>query len=97
MSFFDTVKYSTTEHFLSEKEIKKLVSHLKVQTVNDKDAATIESALIGRRGGDGKISLQQIYETLKHIKQSGEITKYDQAGEMQVFENYFRENFGESC
>lgn len=96
MSFFDAIKYSTKEHYLTEKEIKKLVSHLTVNTVTDKDAVVIESALVGRRGGDGKISLQQIYETLRHLKHSGEISKYDQAGEMQVFENYFRENFGDS-
>lgn len=97
MSFFEIPKYSTKEHYLSEKEIKSLVSHLKVHTVTDKDAETIEAALVGRRGGDGKISLQQIYDVLRRLKHSGEITKYDQTGEMQIFENYFRKNFGDNC
>lgn len=94
--FGPSAKYSKIEHYLTEIEIKKLVSHERVQSVDSKDALIVESAIIARRHGDGKISLQQIYETLLQLKNQGKISKYDKDGVMRVFENYFKEKFGDA-
>ena len=89
MSLFGLgVKYSQVEHQLSEFDIKKLVSHIKVMSVDQHDEGIVESALIARRHGDGKISLQQIYETLTQLKNQNKISLQDRDGLMRVFEEY---------
>lgn len=87
-------RYPTVEHYLSEIEIKKLVSHLTVQSIDSKDEGVIEPALVARRHGDGKISLRQISDTLKQLQNQNKISKYDREGLMRVFENYFNDKFG---
>ena len=91
--FGPTIKYSTTEHQLSEFDIKKFVSHGKVMTLSPADESLIEKAIVARRHGDGKISLQQIYETLLQLFNQRRISKQDKEGVMKVFESYFIEHF----
>lgn len=83
--FGSSAKYSTQEHQLSELEIKKLVSHANVLSVGKSDENIVEQALIARRGSDGKISPQQIYETLLRLQNTYKISKQDKEGLMKIF------------
>lgn len=74
---------------MSELEIKKLVSHANVLSIEKSDENIIEPALVARRGSDGKISLQQIYETLLHLQNTYKISRQDKEGLMRVFAEHF--------
>lgn len=91
MGFFDPVHYSTDEHFLPEHEVRRLVTYLHVPTLEPhlEREKLIQDALLARRHGDGKISLQQAYEVLTHLKDTSQITKYDRDGVMTVLKNFF--------
>lgn len=88
-------KYSTHEHPLSELEIKKLVSPYNVDTLKQAEAISVEQAIVARRRGDGKISLQQIYETLTQMKNQNKISIQDRDGLLSDFERYFSEHFNQ--
>jgi len=94
MSLFGpSVLYPIVEHPLSELEIKKLVSPYHVDTLKQAEADLVEQAIVARRHGDGKISLQQIYETLTQLKNQGKISRQDREGLMTDFEQYYKEHF----
>lgn len=88
-TFFSSNKYSTLEKYLSEMEIKKIVSEITVQTLKAAEESAVEQAIAARRHGDGKISLQQIYETLRKLAASGTISKFDRDALMNKFKKYF--------
>ena len=87
--FGSTIKYSQVERLFSEFEIKKMVSPYNVDTLNRPEAGLVEQAIVARRRGDGKISLQQIYETLTQLKNQHKISLQDRDGLMKDFEEYF--------
>ena len=82
-------KYSPIEHALSELEIKRLVSRLNVQSLDQNEEELVENLLISRRKGDGKISLRQIYEVLVKLDYQNKISEVDRKGLMAVFEEHF--------
>ena len=88
-SFFGGIKYSQTEHYLSEIEIRKLVSTIHVNTLKQGEGSLVEEAIITRRHGDGKISLQQIYETLTKLKNQHKISVQDREGLMREFQQHY--------
>ena len=89
MSLFGpSVKYSQVEHQLSEFDIKKLVSRYKVKSLDSDEEDSVEQIIIARRHGDGKISLQQIYETLTRMKNKNQISRQDRDGVMKAFEEH---------
>ncbi len=90
MGWFSSVKYSQEEHPLTEFEVRKYVTYLHVPTFehHPEQAKMVQDAILARRNGDGKISLQQIYETLTHMKDTNQISKYDRDGVMKVLKNY---------
>ena len=88
-------KYPTVEHPLSELEIKKLVSPYHVDTLSQAESGLVEQAIVARRRGDGKISLQQIYETLTQMKNQNKISRQDRDGLLSDFEKYFSEHFNQ--
>ncbi len=89
-SFFGTsIQYSKTEHPFSEFDIKKLVSPYNVRTLQQSEAGLVEQAIVARRRGDGKISLQQIYEVLTQLKNQHKISLQDRDGLMKDFEDHF--------
>lgn len=93
--FGSTIRYSQTEHPFSEFEIKKLVSPYNVSTLKQSEAGLVEQAIVARRRGDGKISLQQIYETLTQLKNQLKISRQDRDGLLSDFEKYFSEHFNQ--
>jgi len=86
-------RYSIKEHPITELEIKRLISHEHVMSLDSQNMSEIEPAIIARRHSDGKISLQQIYEVLTQLKNQNKISKQDREGVMGVFENFFKERF----
>ncbi len=91
MSLFgSSIKYSIVEHQLSEFDIKKLVSHYKVKSLDSNEEDLVEDTIIARRRGDGKISLQQIYEALTQMKDQNKISRQDRDGVMRVFEEFLK-------
>lgn len=89
MSFFGST-YSTTEHSLSSEEIRALVGQSNVPSLTPEQEKLVEDAIRAKRHGDGKISLQQIYEALSDLKHAGKISETDRAGVMHVFKVKFR-------
>ncbi len=90
MGFFNSIHYSQDEHPLTEFEVHKYVTYLHIPTLEhhpDREKM-IQDAILARRKGDGKISLQQMYELLTHMKETNQITKYDREGVMKVLKNY---------
>lgn len=86
-------KYSKTEHSLTTDQIKALVSKVKVRSLTTTEEKLVESVLCQRRRGDGKISLQQVYESLTKLKNQHKISVADRDGLMKVFEEYFDKHF----
>ncbi len=93
--FFSSNKYPTKEHQLSRQTIEALVSRTKVNSLDGAEEGEVEEALDKRRGGDGKISLQQIYESLLKLKNQNKISPTDKDGLMRVFQDYFITEFGD--
>ena len=89
--FGTTIKYSREEKQLSAYDIKRLTSHIKVRSLESSEENIVENALIARRHGDGKISLEQIYKELTKLKNQNKISRYDRDGLMKVFQEHFGE------
>jgi len=90
MGWFSSTTYSTEEHAISSEQIRALVSRSRVSSLTPEQEKLIEDAIREKRHGDGKISLQQIYDALSHLKHAGEISETDRAGVMRVFEKHFK-------
>ena len=94
--FGPTIKYSQREHQLPEIELKKFLSHIHItpgSSVGDADRDAVLASVMARRGGDGSISLQQIYEVLMQLRNQNKITKIDFQTLMKDFEMYYAEHF----
>ena len=74
--FFSTNKYSTKPHQLSKQTIEALVSRTKVNSLDGVEESEVEGALDDRRGSDGKMSLQQIYDELTRLKNLNKKSKF---------------------
>ena len=88
MGFFDNVKYSTDEHPLSEQEVKHHITNIAIPSFQQhpEREKLVQDTILARRHGDGKISLQQIYELLTHLKDCNQITKYDRDAIMKILQ-----------
>lgn len=90
-SFFSASgKYPQNEKPLTEKEIKLLVSRIKIKSLQPEEESLVEQSLLARRGSDGKISLRQIHEVLTKLKNQNKISHYDREGLMEVFEEHLK-------
>lgn len=86
-------QYSKVEHSLPEEKIRLLVSRVKVQSLSQAQEGAVETAIIQRRQGDGKISLFQIYEVLTKMKNNNLLSPVDRDGLVRVFGEYFSSHF----
>ncbi|MDO8626243.1 MAG: hypothetical protein Q7K39_02155 [Candidatus Magasanikbacteria bacterium] len=93
MGFFSSVKYSTVEHYLTEHDVKRVITYIKIPTLasHPERDRLIQDAILGRRRGDGKISLQQIYDVLTSLKNANQITKYDRAEVMKEMKLFYEQ------
>lgn len=78
-------KYSNDEKHLSTKEIKDLVSRIKVRTLDKDEEVLVENEILSRRGSDGKISMRQIEEILRNLMNKNKISRADKEKLIQIF------------
>ncbi len=95
MSFFQDListafggsQYSSKEHFVSEEEIRRLVSQSKVASLSQQEEKNVEEALLHARK-NGNISVQKIDHVLKNLEHQRKISSIDREGIVRVFKNY---------
>jgi len=81
-------RYSRIEKPISAQEIKQLVSRFKIRSLISEEESLVENELIARRRGNGKISLQQVYDLLTKLKNQNKISQVDRDGLLSVFEEH---------
>ncbi|HSR89384.1 MAG TPA: hypothetical protein VLK22_03260 [Candidatus Udaeobacter sp.] len=87
-SFFGpTIKYPQDKHQVTTEQIKHLMMHTHLTTVSQANKDTVAAAVLARRDGDDKISLQNIYEVLTKLKNENRITKLDRTLFMKIFQD----------
>lgn len=95
MAFFglfgSSNRYSTHEHYLPEEAIRHIVSFTKIHTLKVSEEKQVQETIKHRRHGDGKISLQQIYEVLRVMEREHRISEFDRKGIMKLMQEYFDE------
>ncbi len=89
MSLFSANHHSQLEHQLTEAHLKLLVSSVHINTLKQEEAQIVREEILRRRGGDGQISLHQIYEVLTRLKDQNKISKFDRESIMKRFVEYF--------
>ncbi|MBT3539425.1 hypothetical protein HOF40_04060 [Candidatus Parcubacteria bacterium] len=88
-----TAKLDLSEHQVSKQEIERLVSRMKIKSLDAGEEKLIERIIEKRRLGDGKISLRHIDEALRKLEFQKKISQYDRKGVMKVFTEYFQDKF----
>jgi hypothetical protein len=92
MSFFGrTSKYLQKEKPISVIQIRNLVSRFKIRSLDKDEERLVEELLIARRRGDGKISLRQVEDVLRKLRNQNKISRTDEKGLMKVFVEYIKE------
>lgn len=86
-------RYDQTERPLSHEMIRKLVSRIRVKSLDAKEEKIVEEALIKRKGNDGKISLFQVDDVLAQLQRTRQISEFDRKGVMRDIERYFEEQW----
>ncbi|MEK7508548.1 MAG: hypothetical protein AAB568_01685 [Patescibacteria group bacterium] len=77
-----------TAHPISHEELKKLISHFRINTLDDSQCADIRATLESARS-DGKISQYKIHRLLKNLRAAGKINTYDQSAIENAFGDFF--------
>ena len=86
-------KLDNSEHQISKIEIERLVSRMKIKSLDINEEKLIEHIIEKRRLGDGKISLRQIDEVLRKLEYQKKISQYDRKGVVKVFSEFFESKF----
>lgn len=93
-SFFGpTIKYSQDKHQITTEQIKHLMWHTHLATISENNKDTVAEAVLAKRDGNDKISLQHVYEIITKLKNEGRITKIDRDSFMKIFEEFFTQQF----
>ncbi len=92
--FFDVLvgkdsRHSSVQKFLSRRDICKIVSRNKIISLSLEEEKLVEEAIIKRRKGDGKISMQQVEEMLINLKNERKISETDYKALIKLFLDYF--------
>lgn len=92
MSFLDIFLglkgYSSYQFLLSREEIDDLLSRSNIPSLTRDEEHTVEESLDKRRLGDGRISMQQIDETLRHLENQGKISINDRESLLKIFDRF---------
>lgn len=75
-------------HSISHEELKKLISHFRITTLDDGQCSEIRAAVESARSG-GKISQYKIHHILKNLRAAGKINVYDQSAIEDAFGEFF--------
>lgn len=85
--FGPTIKYSRDKHQVTTEEIKRLMWNTNSTSISETNKDAVAEAVLAKRDGDDKISLQNIYEALTKLKNEGRITKTDRDLFMKIFQD----------
>lgn len=95
MAFFglfgSSAIYSQHEHYLPEEVIRHIVSYVRIPSLKQAEEKEVQEAIKHRRDGDGKISVQQVYDVLKRMQKEHRISEYDRKGILKQVQEYFDE------
>lgn len=88
--FWTSKKYSQEQKSLGSDELQKIIRNglAHVQNISDDDRAIVERTLLATKGTDGKISLEQIYEALHHLRNQHTISPADERTFMELFKEH---------
>ena len=75
-------------HPISHDELKRLISHFRITTLDDGQCSEIRAAVESARS-DGKISQYKIHHIMKNLRAAGKINNYDQAAIEGAFDEFF--------
>ncbi len=91
MGFFfgRTNTHNATQKRLSRAAIRKVISRSAIRSLSASDELAAEEAVDKARGGDGKISVQQIDDALKKIELRSNFTATDRNGIVAAFKKHF--------
>lgn len=93
-SFFGpTIKYSQEKHQITTEQVKHLMRHTHLSSMSQENKDTAMAAVLAKRDGEDKTSLQHIYEALTKLKNESRISKIDRDSFMKVFQEFFNQQF----
>ena len=91
--FGPTKKYPQDRHQITTEQVKHIMWNTHLASINQANKDTVAEAVLAKRDGEGKTSLQHIYETLTRLKNEKRITKIDRDSFMKIFLEFFTEQF----
>jgi len=91
MFWFSSNKYSQKQHYITEREIRKLTTWVGLDSLKESESELVRKEIVKKRGSDGRMSLYQIYGVLTKLKNERKISKFDRQGLMKRFEGFFGE------
>ncbi len=91
MGFFSSPadKYSQTRHTITELDIKKMISHEHIRSLDSAQVSLVEETLLAARGSDGKLSMRQAYEAIHALRKKFTISELDEKGVLQALGDFF--------
>ena len=91
--FGATIKYPQDKRQITTEQIKHLMWNTHLTSISQANKDTVAEAVLTKRNGEDKISLQHIYEVLTRLKNENRITKIDRESFMKIFLGFFTEQF----
>lgn len=75
-------------HPISREELKKIISHFRVNTLDNGQCGEIRAAIESARN-NGKMSQYKIHHILKNLRAAGKINSHDQSAVEDAFGEFF--------
>jgi hypothetical protein len=91
--FGPTIKYPQDKHQITTEQVKHLMWHVHLTSISQANKDTVAEAVLAKRDGEDKTSLQHIYEVLTRLKNENRSTKIDRDLFMKIFVEFFTEQF----
>ncbi len=91
--FGPAIKYPQDRHQITTEQVKHLMWHTHLTSISQENKDTVAEAVLAKRDGEDKTSLQHIYEVLTRLKNENRITKIDRDSFMHVFQEFFTQQF----
>jgi hypothetical protein len=91
MGFFSCSSdaYSPVQHPITDTDIRKMISHERIRSLDQHQVTAIEEALLVAKGGDGKLSVRQAYQVLHAMFQKHTLSKQNQDRVIAALQDYF--------
>lgn len=93
-AIFGSAPPSGVSHSITREEIRMVVSRLRIQSLSEKEEHDVEEALYTRTHGTGKLSLAQIDDTLRILRNTGVLSSdVDRTHIQKAFKHFFDKKF----